>query len=49
MLSVKTPEEVYETIEDAIKYSLSARGSTGVVFVVGSLYLAGEIRKQFRA
>ncbi|MDE7323890.1 MAG: bifunctional folylpolyglutamate synthase/dihydrofolate synthase [Lachnospiraceae bacterium] len=36
---------VCENIEDAVKYSMSVRGKTGMVYIVGSLYLAGFVRK----
>lgn len=32
-------------IEDAVRYGMSVKGETGMVYIVGSLYLAGFVRK----
>lgn len=36
-----------ERIEDAVRYGMSVRGESGMVYIVGSLYLAGFVRKLF--
>ncbi len=38
---------IYEKIEDAIEYSILSRKDQGVVYIVGSLYLAGFVEKFF--
>ncbi len=38
---------ICEKIEDAVRYGMSVRGETGMVYIVGSLYLAGFVRGFF--
>lgn len=38
---------IYENIGDAITFSMSERGDTGIIYIVGSLYLAGFVKKFF--
>lgn len=41
------PIHTYEKIEDALRFSVSVRGMQGVVYIVGSLYLAGIVELFF--
>lgn len=42
------PIHVYEEIQDAIIYSIQNKGEDGMVYIVGSLYLAGLVEDLFR-
>jgi folylpolyglutamate synthase/dihydropteroate synthase len=35
----------YEKLEDAVKYGMGLKGDNGVMYVVGSLYLAGLVEE----